>query len=110
MTQAQNPIIVIPARMTSTRLPRKPLADIAGEPMIVHVWRRGMEADCGPVVVACAEEEIAAVIWSVGGEAVLTDPEHPSGSDRIQEALESFDPSKKYDPVIRKHVIFKETK
>lgn len=100
MTQAQNPIIVIPARMASTRLPRKPLADIAGEPMIVHVWRRGMEADCGPVVVACAEEEIAAVIRSVGGEAVLTDPEHPSGSDRIQEALEGFDPNKKYDPVI----------
>ena len=68
--------------------------------MIVHVWRRGMEADCGPVVVACAEEEVAAVIRSVGGEAVLTDPTHPSGSDRIQEALESFDPDGKYDPVI----------
>ena len=100
MTQPKNPIVLIPARMASTRLPQKPLADIAGEPMIVHVWRRGMEADCGPVVVACAEEEVAAVIRSVGGEAVLTDPTHPSGSDRIQEALESFDPDGKYDPVI----------
>ena len=100
MTQAQNPIIVIPARMTSTRLPRKPLADIAGEPMIVHVWRRGMEADCGPVVVACAENEVAEVIRSVGGEAVLTDPLLPSGSDRIHEALESYDPDGKYDSVI----------
>ena len=100
MTQPQNPIVLIPTRMASTRLPQKPMADIAGEPMIVHVWRRGMEADCGPVVVACAEEEVAAVIRSVGGEAILTNPAHPSGSDRIQEAVESFDPDGKFDPVI----------
>ena len=100
MAQSQNPIIMIPARMSSTRLPQKPLADIAGEPLIVHVWRRGMEADCGPVIVACAENEVANVIRSVGGEAVLTDPLHPSGSDRIHEAVERFDPDGKYDLVI----------
>src|SRR5690348_860563 len=76
-------IVLVPARLGSTRLPDKPLALIAGEPMIVHVWRRATEAAVGPVVVACAEPAIAAAIQAVGGEAVLTDPALPSGTDRI---------------------------
>ncbi len=83
----QKPILLIPARMASTRLPGKPLADIAGEPMIVHVWCRAMESKIGPVVVACDGPEIAAVIEKAGGKAVLTRPDHPRGSDRIWEAL-----------------------
>ena len=83
---ALNPIVLIPARLASTRLPDKPLADIQGEAMIVHVWRRAMEAGVGPVVVACAEQEIAAVVEAAGGQAVLTNPNQPSGSDRIFEA------------------------
>ncbi len=74
--------------MASTRLPGKPLADIHGEAMIVHVWRRAIEADVGPVLVACAEQEIAEVIANVGGEAVLTTADLPSGSDRIWQALQ----------------------
>ena len=80
------PLIVIPARMASTRLPGKPLAEIAGAPLIVQVWRRAVEADCGPVLVACAEAEIAEAVRAAGGEAVLTRPEHPSGSARVHEA------------------------
>lgn len=81
------PIIVIPARMASTRLPGKPLSDIAGAPMIVQVWRRAQEADVGPVVVACAESEIADAVAAAGGTAVMTDPALPSGSDRVHAAL-----------------------
>lgn len=94
------PVVVIPARMASSRLPGKPLADIEGEPMIVHVWRRAREADIGPVFVACAEPEIAAVVERVGGQAVLTDPALPSGSDRVHAALETLDPKGTYDTVI----------
>ena len=100
MTTPKNPIVVIPARMASTRLPDKPLADIAGDAMIVHVCRRAMEADCGPVVVACAEQVVADAIEAAGGKAVLTDPDHPSGSDRIYEAVEKFDPDGRFDTVI----------
>jgi len=99
-TMPRNPIIVIPARLASTRLPGKPLADIHGEPMIVHVWRRGIEAGIGPVVVACAEPEIADAITKAGGQAVLTKPDHPSGSDRIYEALRIVDPDGKHDAVV----------
>jgi 3-deoxy-manno-octulosonate cytidylyltransferase (CMP-KDO synthetase) len=99
-TMPTNPIIVIPARLASTRLPGKPLADIHGEPMIVHVWRRGIEAGIGPVVVACAEPEIADAITKAGGQAVLTRPDHPSGSDRIYEALRTVDPDGKHDAVV----------
>jgi 3-deoxy-manno-octulosonate cytidylyltransferase (CMP-KDO synthetase) len=81
-------IVLIPARMASTRLPGKPLADICGVPMIVRVWRQAMAAAIGRVVVAAAEREIAAAVEAAGGEAVLTDPELPSGSDRIWQALE----------------------
>ncbi|MBT6093635.1 MAG: 3-deoxy-manno-octulosonate cytidylyltransferase [Rhodospirillaceae bacterium] len=100
MSKPNAPIVVIPARMASTRLPDKPLADIAGAPMIVQVWRRAMEADCGPVIVACGEPEIADAITAAGGDAVLTDPNHPSGSDRIHEAVERYDPDGQYDGVI----------
>jgi len=95
-----NPVVIIPARMASTRLPGKPLALIAGEPMIVHVLRRAQEADVGPVVVACGEQEIADVIINAGGSAALTRPDHPSGSDRIWEALQSYDPENRYDVII----------
>jgi 3-deoxy-manno-octulosonate cytidylyltransferase (CMP-KDO synthetase) len=100
MNTRLNPIVVVPARMASTRLPGKPLADIHGAPMIVHVWRRAAEADVGPVVVACAEPEIAEAVEKAGGRAVLTRPDHPSGSDRIFEALERIDPEGRHDAVV----------
>jgi len=96
----RNPIVLIPCRMASTRLPGKPLADIHGEPMIVHVWRRGMEAAVGPVVVACAEAAIAEAVERAGGRAVMTDPGLPSGSDRIAAALAGLDPGRKHDAVV----------
>ena len=82
-----NCLIVIPARLKATRLPDKPLADIGGEPMIVHVWRRAVEADCGPVVVATDAEAVRDAILNVGGEALMTRPDHASGSDRVFEAV-----------------------
>ncbi len=100
MTALRNPIVVIPARLASSRLPRKVLADIHGEPMIVHVWRRAMAAGVGPVVVACAEPEVAAAVEAAGGRAVLTRPEHPSGTDRIFEALGMLDSSAAHDVVV----------
>ncbi len=100
MAKPRNSIVLIPARMASTRLPGKPLVEIAGEPMIVHVWRRAMAAAIGPVVVAAAEEEIAEAVKRAGGQAVLTRPDHASGSDRIFEALERLDPQRKHDVVV----------
>jgi 3-deoxy-manno-octulosonate cytidylyltransferase (CMP-KDO synthetase) len=94
------PVIIIPARMASTRLPNKPLADIGGVPMIVRVWTRAMQAGVGPVVVAAAEEEIADAVERAGGHAVLTHPDLPSGSDRIFAALKLIDPANRYDTVI----------
>ena len=95
-----DPLILIPARMASTRLPGKPLADIHGQPMIVHVWRRAMEAKAGRVAVAAAEQAIAQAIVRAGGEAVLTNPDHPSGSDRVFEALQKLDPGGRYDVIV----------
>lgn len=95
-----NPIIVIPARMASTRLPNKPLADIHGKPMIVHVMERALESKLGRVVVACAEQEIKDAVEKAGGEAVLTDPDLPSGSDRILAALDIIDAPHAHDAVI----------
>ena len=95
-----NPIILIPARMASTRLPGKPLADIHGEAMIVHVWRRAMEADTGPVVVAADTAEICDCVRQAGGSAVLTRADHESGSDRIFEAIGLADPGAKHDIII----------
>ena len=86
-----NPVLLIPARMASTRLPNKPLADIGGLPMIVRVWARAVAAGLGPVVVAAGEPEIVAAVEAAGGRAVLTDPDLPSGSDRIWAALAQLD-------------------
>ncbi len=85
-------LILIPARMASTRLPGKPLAEIAGLPMIVHVLRRALAAKLGPVVVATDSAEIAAAVDKSGGRAVMTRADHASGSDRIFEALGAVDP------------------
>ena len=95
-----NPLVLIPARLASTRLPRKPLADIAGAPMIVQVWRRACEADVGEVVVAADSADIVDVVTSAGGRAVLTNPDHPSGSDRIFEALCRVDPDARHDVIV----------
>jgi 3-deoxy-manno-octulosonate cytidylyltransferase (CMP-KDO synthetase) len=86
--------------MASTRLPSKPLADIAGEAMIVHVWRRAREADLGRVVVATDSEAVATVVREAGGEAVMTRGDHASGSDRIFEALGRVDPARRHDVVV----------
>lgn len=91
---------MIPARLAATRFPDKPLADIAGEPMIVHVLRRAEAARIGPVVVACGDAAIADAVTAAGGRAVMTDPDHPSGSDRVYEALRKIDPDGKYDAVV----------
>lgn len=95
-----DPVILIPARMASTRLPGKPLADICGTPMIVHVWRRAMEAGLGPVVVATDTAEVARAVEKAGGIAVMTRVDHPSGSDRIFEAVEHFDPEGHHDIIV----------
>src|SRR4051794_17987660 len=95
-----NPIVVIPARMASTRLPNKPLADIGGKPMIAHMIDRGREADIGPVAVACGDKEIADAVRDYGGRAVLTDPALPSGSDRVHAALAELDPDGAHDVVV----------
>src|SRR5271169_2874124 len=87
-------LVLIPARMAATRLPGKPLADIAGVPMIVHVLRRAEEARVGPVLVATDSEPVAAAVEKAGGRAVMTRADHPSGSDRIAEALAAVDPER----------------
>lgn len=95
-----NPIVLIPARLAATRFPNKPLADIHGLPMIVHCVRRAQEADIGPVWVAAGDQEIADAVIEAGGRAVMTDPAHPSGSDRIWEAAQKIDPDGHYDVVV----------
>jgi 3-deoxy-D-manno-octulosonate cytidylyltransferase len=95
-----DPLIIIPARMAATRLPNKPLAEIAGEPMIVQVWRRAVESGVGPVLVACDDRRVLEAVEFAGGQAVLTKPDHPSGSDRIFEALERFDPQARHDVIV----------
>lgn len=95
-----NPVVLIPARLAATRLPNKPLADIHGAPMIVHVWRRAMEADIGAVVVATDSEAIAEAVTRAGGRVQMTRADHPSGSDRIAEALDALDPEGRHDVVV----------
>ncbi len=95
-----NPVVFIPARLSSTRLPGKPLADIHGEPMIAHVWRRASEAAVGPVWVAADDARVADAVRAVGGKAILTRPDHGSGSDRIFEALGVVDPAQTHDIVV----------
>jgi 3-deoxy-manno-octulosonate cytidylyltransferase (CMP-KDO synthetase) len=94
------PIVLIPARMAATRLPNKPMADIHGSPMIVHVWRRAMEAAIGEVVVATDSEAIAEVVTRAGGRVQMTRADHPSGSDRIHEAISKLDPTGMHDAVV----------
>lgn len=95
-----NPVIIIPARMASTRLPDKPMALIGGLPMIVQVMKRAQASGMGRVVVACDGQLIADAVMQAGGEAVITPPDLPSGSDRIFSALTQIDPDKKHDIII----------
>jgi 3-deoxy-manno-octulosonate cytidylyltransferase (CMP-KDO synthetase) len=95
-----NPIVLIPARMAATRLPNKPMADIHGDPMIVHVWRRAMEAAIGEVVVATDSDVIAEAVSRAGGRVQMTRADHPSGSDRIHEAVSTLDPTGLHDAVV----------
>lgn len=100
MSRPENPIVVIPARLAATRLPDKPMADIRGEPMIVHVWRRAMEAGVGPVLVAAAEQVVVDAVRDAGGRAILTDPDLPSGSDRVHTAVREADPDGRHDAIV----------
>jgi 3-deoxy-manno-octulosonate cytidylyltransferase (CMP-KDO synthetase) len=100
MIENQNTIVVIPARMASRRLPGKPLADINGLPMIVHVWKRAVEANVGQVLVAAAELAIVNAVKAHGGDAIMTDPKLASGSDRISAALDIRDPRGNFDFVV----------
>jgi 3-deoxy-manno-octulosonate cytidylyltransferase (CMP-KDO synthetase) len=93
-------LVLIPARMASTRLPGKPLADIAGSPMIVHVARRAAEAGLGRVVVATDTQSVAEAVRDHGFEAVMTRSDHESGSDRIFEALGTLDPDGRVETVV----------
>lgn len=95
-----NPVVVIPARMASTRLPNKPLADIHGRPMIAWMVDIAKAANAGPVLVAAAEEEIAEAALAAGANVTLTDPALPSGSDRVHAALEAFDPQRRFDVAV----------
>lgn len=94
-----NPLIMIPARMAATRLPDKPLADIGGKPMIVRAYEQAALSGL-PVAVAAGDQAIVDAIEAIGGVAVLTDPDLPSGSDRIRAALEAIDPDGAHDAVI----------
>ena len=96
----QRVLTIIPARMRAARLPDKPMADIHGEPMIVHVWRRAMAAELGRVVVATDTDAIAEAVRAAGGEAVLTRADHASGSDRVFEALNRIDPDGDFERII----------
>ena len=100
MANKHSKIIIIPARMTASRLPNKPLADIAGKPMIQHVWERAVAADLAPVYVATDDRSIADVIELAGGKAILTRADHQSGSDRVFEAVEKIDPQQQCQHIL----------
>src|SRR5690606_21835368 len=93
------PLIMIPARMAATRLPGKPLADIGGKPMIVRAWEQASLSGFR-VAVAAGDPEIVAAVLGAGGEAVLTHPDLPSGSDRILAAAQAVDPDGVHEVVI----------
>ena len=95
-----NPILLIPARLAATRLPNKPLADIEGVAMVVRVMRQAAAAGLGPVAVAAGDQAIVDAVVAAGGRAILTDPDLPSGSDRILAALRQIDPAGRHDVVI----------
>lgn len=98
--RALAPVVIIPARLASTRLPRKALAEIDGKPLIVHVWERACAAAIGPVAVATDSAEIARAIEAVGGQAVVTDSAHACGSDRVAEAARTLDPQCRHGAVV----------
>jgi len=98
--QTTRVLVLIPARMASTRLPGKPLLDIAGLPMIVQVMHRARAAQIGRVAVATDTPEIFQAVTAHGGEAVMTRADHPSGSDRVCEALRRLDPDGKAEIVV----------
>ncbi|MBM3520178.1 MAG: 3-deoxy-manno-octulosonate cytidylyltransferase, partial [Alphaproteobacteria bacterium] len=100
MIENHNTLIVIPARMASARLPGKALADLNGQPMILHVWQRAVAAGLGKVLVAAGEIEIAETIRRAGGDAIVTNPGLPSGTDRIAEALHLRDPEGRYGHIL----------
>ena len=93
-------LVLIPARLQSTRLPNKVLADIAGTPMVVHVARRAVEADIGPVFVATDSDEVRVAVTAAGLQVVMTRDDHPSGSDRIHEAVQSLDPKGEIETIV----------
>ena len=93
-------VVLIPARMESTRLPGKPLADICGKPMIVHVWQKAVAADLGPVLIATDSLAVRSAVEAAGGTVIMTRADHSTGSDRIAEALSLFDPARQFDVVI----------
>ena len=95
-----NPIVLIPARLSATRLPGKPLADIGGRPMVLHVFDRAREAGVGPVAVAAGDAAILDAVRAAGAEAVLADRDVPSGTDRVKLALDALDPDGRHDVVV----------
>jgi 3-deoxy-manno-octulosonate cytidylyltransferase (CMP-KDO synthetase) len=95
-----SPLIIIPSRMASTRLPGKPLADIHGLPMIAHVMKRAQQSSAGPVWVACSEEEVKSAVETHGGQACMTPPELPSGTDRVRYAADIIDPGKQHSIIV----------
>jgi 3-deoxy-manno-octulosonate cytidylyltransferase (CMP-KDO synthetase) len=95
-----NPIVIIPARLAATRLPGKPLADIHGRPMVLHVAERARQAAIGPVLIAAADPAIIAAAEAGGFPAIATDPDLPSGSDRVFAALERYDPDGVFDVIL----------
>lgn len=97
---AMKPLIIIPARMAATRLPGKPLADIGGLPMIVHVMNRALQADCGPVIVACSEQAVFDAVTRHGGQAVMTEADLPSGTDRVRACADVIDPRGHHDIIV----------
>ena len=100
MSSNTAPVIIIPARMAASRLPGKPLADIAGKPMILHVWERARAAGIAPVWVATDDQQIADAVHGAGGNAVITRADHPSGSDRTFEAVQLIDPDGRFDVIL----------
>ena len=99
-TRRNDMIILIPARMAASRLPNKPMADIAGKPLIEHVWAGAVAADIAPVYVATDHHDIFDHITAIGGRAVMTRADHPTGSDRIYEAIEAIDKDGRYQKII----------
>jgi len=93
-------LILIPSRMASKRFPNKPMALISGKPMIQRVWEKAVSSKIGEVVVACSEKEVQECILSLGGKAILTNPNLPSGTDRIFEAIKKINDGDQFSSII----------